>query len=116
MVINYDLPDSGITYIHRIGRTGRAGRKGRAITLFTEDDFDNLRTVANIMKQSGCEVEEWMLKLPKARNKNTKIRRNDIDTTPKYDKIKKRRKSQTVKHGKRKKSKDSSGNGIKAKN
>ena len=47
MVINYDLPESGITYVHRIGRTGRAGRKGKAITLFTEADFDNLRTIAN---------------------------------------------------------------------
>jgi ATP-dependent RNA helicase DDX52/ROK1 len=42
MVINYDLPTSGITYVHRIGRTGRAGRKGKAITLFTEADFNNL--------------------------------------------------------------------------
>jgi ATP-dependent RNA helicase DDX52/ROK1 len=29
MVINYDLPASGVTYIHRIGRAGRAGRKGK---------------------------------------------------------------------------------------
>jgi ATP-dependent RNA helicase DDX52/ROK1 len=29
MVINYDLPVSGVTYIHRIGRAGRAGRKGK---------------------------------------------------------------------------------------
>lgn len=29
MVINYDLPSSGITYVHRCGRTGRAGRKGK---------------------------------------------------------------------------------------
>ena len=45
MVINYNLPESGITYVHRIGRTGRAGRKGKAIMLFTEADFDNLRTI-----------------------------------------------------------------------
>ena len=45
MVINYNLPESGITYVHRIGRTGRAGRKGKAITLFTEADSDNLRTI-----------------------------------------------------------------------
>ncbi len=32
-VINYDLPDSTETYVHRIGRTGRAGKEGTAITL-----------------------------------------------------------------------------------
>jgi ATP-dependent RNA helicase DeaD len=32
-VINYDLPDSAETYVHRIGRTGRAGKEGTAISL-----------------------------------------------------------------------------------
>ena len=31
-VINYDLPESYDTYIHRIGRTGRADKKGVALT------------------------------------------------------------------------------------
>ncbi|MFH1408039.1 MAG: DEAD/DEAH box helicase [Patescibacteria group bacterium] len=31
-VINYDLPESYDTYIHRIGRTGRADKKGIALT------------------------------------------------------------------------------------
>jgi superfamily II DNA/RNA helicase len=36
LVINFDFPNSGVSYVHRIGRTGRNGRKGKAITLFTE--------------------------------------------------------------------------------
>ena len=32
-MINYDPPEDGQDYVHRIGRTGRAGRKGKAITL-----------------------------------------------------------------------------------
>ncbi|SDT89324.1 ATP-dependent RNA helicase DeaD [Verrucomicrobium sp. GAS474] len=32
VVFNYDLPNDGEDYIHRIGRTGRAGRSGKAIT------------------------------------------------------------------------------------
>jgi ATP-dependent RNA helicase DeaD len=32
-VINFDLPDSVETYVHRIGRTGRAGAEGTAISL-----------------------------------------------------------------------------------
>ena len=45
------------------GRTGRAGRTGEAITLYTEDDSDYLRSIANVMKISGCEVPEWMLQM-----------------------------------------------------
>jgi ATP-dependent RNA helicase RhlE len=37
-VINYDIPDTADTYIHRIGRTGRAEREGDAITLVTKED------------------------------------------------------------------------------
>ena len=36
LVINYDFPQSVISYIHRIGRTGRAGKNGEAITYFTQ--------------------------------------------------------------------------------
>lgn len=61
MVINYDFPQSAVSYIHRIGRTGRAGRRGTAVTFFTEDDVPYLRSIANVMKLSGCEVPDWML-------------------------------------------------------
>ena len=52
-VVNYDFPQSIISYIHRVGRTGRAGNKGTAITLFTNDDIEYLRSIANLMKKSG---------------------------------------------------------------
>ncbi|KAJ5673685.1 hypothetical protein N7507_002812 [Penicillium longicatenatum] len=32
-VVNYDVPSSVITYVHRVGRTARAGREGSAWTL-----------------------------------------------------------------------------------
>jgi ATP-dependent RNA helicase RhlE len=32
-VINYELPDSAESYVHRVGRTGRADEAGQAITL-----------------------------------------------------------------------------------
>jgi ATP-dependent RNA helicase DeaD len=34
-VINYDIPQLAIEYVHRIGRTARAGRTGDAITFIT---------------------------------------------------------------------------------
>ena len=92
LVINYDLPSEGVTYVHRIGRTGRAGRAGRAVTLFTEADFDGLRSVANVMRLSGCDVPEWMLNMKKRRKDEGVTRRGDINTTPKSERDKGRRK------------------------
>ena len=57
---------------NRIGRTGRAGRTGEAVTFFTEEDADSLRSIASVMRESGCEIPEWMLKIrktPKQRKK-----------------------------------------------
>lgn len=44
-VINYDIPETADTYIHRIGRTGRAMRSGDAFTLVTTEDFDVIRRI-----------------------------------------------------------------------
>jgi ATP-dependent RNA helicase DeaD len=41
-VINYDLPESAESYVHRTGRTGRAGRTGTAISLIEPTDIGNL--------------------------------------------------------------------------
>jgi ATP-dependent RNA helicase DDX52/ROK1 len=65
MVINFDIPTTGVNYIHRIGRTGRAGRKGHAVTLFTANDKVHLRTIAHVIRNSGQQVPEWMTKIPR---------------------------------------------------
>ena len=43
MVINFDIPKSEHTYLHRIGRSGRWGRKGVAINFQTKYDVDKLK-------------------------------------------------------------------------
>ena len=49
MVINYDVPSSIKTYIHRVGRTARAGKQGTAITLVRKQEvcaaFCHVQTV-----------------------------------------------------------------------
>lgn len=100
LVINYDLPTTPISYIHRIGRTGRAGRSGEAITFFVEQDIANLRSIANVMKISGCDVPDWMLTIKQLSTKDKRnIRRhcpkrhNIGNSVPKYDeKVQKKRK------------------------
>jgi ATP-dependent RNA helicase RhlE len=46
-VINYEVPDSPDTYIHRVGRTGRSGAVGQAITLVAPEERRALAAVAN---------------------------------------------------------------------
>lgn len=62
-VINFDLPLTPESYVHRVGRTGRAGKKGLAVTFFTTDDVERLPPIAKIVKESGSPVEDWMLTL-----------------------------------------------------
>jgi len=45
LVINFDLPRSKETYIHRIGRSGRYGRKGVAINLVGPRDTRSLSEI-----------------------------------------------------------------------
>jgi ATP-dependent RNA helicase DeaD len=55
-VINYDVPTSPDTYVHRIGRTGRIGRSGRAIT-FVEDR--QKRELEAIERHIGTGIARW---------------------------------------------------------
>ncbi|MBE9076906.1 DEAD/DEAH box helicase [Romeria aff. gracilis LEGE 07310] len=50
-VINYELPDSLDSYVHRIGRTGRAGKEGQAIALVHPLEKYKLRQVEKRFKQ-----------------------------------------------------------------
>ncbi|KAI0932728.1 hypothetical protein AcW1_000238 [Taiwanofungus camphoratus] len=97
-VINYDFPQSVQSYVHRIGRTGRAGREGKAVTYFTNEDAPFLKTIANVLLQSGSSVPDWILKLPKPskmkRRQMGKVKRsegvNKAATIGRSDAMKKR--------------------------
>jgi ATP-dependent RNA helicase RhlE len=53
-VINYEVPDSSDTYVHRVGRTGRAGAVGQAITLVAPEERRGLAVLA---KAVGLQLE-----------------------------------------------------------
>jgi ATP-dependent RNA helicase DeaD len=55
-VINFDVPTSPDTYVHRVGRTGRVGRSGRAIT-FVEDR--QKRELEAIEHHIGMQIAPW---------------------------------------------------------
>ena len=52
-VINYDIPVSSASYVHRAGRTGRQGREGGVcVTLYTKEDIPYVKNVANVIVAS----------------------------------------------------------------
>jgi len=50
-VVNYDVPGSPASYVHRIGRVGRAGREGTAITLAEPRELRMLKTIERVTKR-----------------------------------------------------------------
>lgn len=52
-VINYDLPENGALFTHRVGRTGRMGRAGQAVTLLAPEDQAKWRQLEKEFKASG---------------------------------------------------------------
>lgn len=52
-VINYDIPTTSASYVHRAGRTGRnASTTGICVTFYTRDDVKYLRPITNIITKS----------------------------------------------------------------
>ncbi|HEV3047832.1 MAG TPA: DEAD/DEAH box helicase [Solirubrobacteraceae bacterium] len=56
LVVNYDVPTSPDTYVHRIGRTGRVGRSGRAITFVERRQKNELEAIE---RHIGTNVAQW---------------------------------------------------------
>jgi len=62
-VINFSLPETAETYIHRIGRTGRAGKNGVAITFVTPGERRKLKAIED---ELGTKLEFRELPSPEA--------------------------------------------------
>ncbi|MBE5994663.1 MAG: DEAD/DEAH box helicase [Paenibacillaceae bacterium] len=57
-VINFDLPDTPETYVHRIGRTGRAGLSGTAISFCDFDEKEQLKDIERLIGKKLTEVSD----------------------------------------------------------
>ncbi|MCH2162060.1 MAG: DEAD/DEAH box helicase [Phycisphaerales bacterium] len=51
-VINYDMPNSADTYVHRIGRTARAGASGVAISFCGNDEYGDLKSIEKMLDRT----------------------------------------------------------------
>ena len=49
MVINYDVPNDGEDYVHRIGRTARAETDGIAFTFISEKEQNKFRSIEELL-------------------------------------------------------------------
>ena len=57
-VINFDIPKSSHTYLHRIGRSGRWGRKGVAINFVTKYDIHIMRGIEQLYETEIKELTQ----------------------------------------------------------
>lgn len=84
-VVNYDIPNTGVSYVHRVGRTGRQGRQGGiAVTFYTKEDIPYVKSIANIIAASdrvhgttghggSQQLQKWLLdSLPDVSKENKK--------------------------------------------
>ncbi len=55
-VVNYHLPDTEDTYVHRSGRTARAGAKGFSLTILQQEE---LKEMAMFQLELGINFEEF---------------------------------------------------------
>ncbi|WP_213996588.1 ATP-dependent RNA helicase SrmB [Arsukibacterium sp.] len=69
-VINYDMPRSADTYVHRIGRTGRAGKKGTAISLIEAHD---MAMVAKVERYTEQKLKRRVIDSLRPKHKEAKI-------------------------------------------
>ncbi|KAJ3122019.1 Suppressor of the cold-sensitive snRNP biogenesis mutant brr1-1 [Nowakowskiella sp. JEL0407] len=56
IVINYDMPDSPDTYLHRVGRAGRFGTKGLAITFVSSEE--DVKTLTAVQERFEVSIPE----------------------------------------------------------
>ena len=50
-VINFEIPETPATYVHRIGRTGRAGMKGTAMSFCSSDERQYLKDIHQVLNK-----------------------------------------------------------------
>ena len=87
-VINYDLPESPETYVHRMGRTGRAGLSGVAYTFCSQDEVHLLKAIEKHNKESIPIVENHLFKAIIDISNTSTSRKSQQKTTAKKEQTK----------------------------
>ena len=65
IVINFDMPDSTDSYLHRVGRTGRFGTKGLAIT-FMQPNEEDKKLIEDLQRRFEAAIKELPASIDKS--------------------------------------------------
>lgn len=84
-VINYNLPESPETYVHRIGRTGRAGLGGIAISFCCSEEKPLLRSIQKLINKKLPKVNDHPFPLTNT-SENSKNKQNQRSNNSRYKK------------------------------
>mgnify|MGYP001942068888 FL=1 len=63
-VINYQVPDDPMNFVHRIGRTGRAGHTGTAITMVGYDELGKWQVINDELDLGEPNPPQWFSTSP----------------------------------------------------
>ncbi|HOI84643.1 MAG TPA: DEAD/DEAH box helicase [Acholeplasmataceae bacterium] len=74
-VINYDLPETPETYVHRMGRTGRAGLSGEAYSFCSQDEKSLLIAIIKHIKMDIPVVEH---KVFQKKTKSIQVQKQNV--------------------------------------
>merc|ERR1711907_150541 len=66
IVINYDMPDSTDTYLHRVARAGRFGTKGLAVSFVTASNEEEVKLLNDVQARLEVNISELPADLDKS--------------------------------------------------
>ncbi len=82
-VINYDLPETAETYLHRIGRTARAGRLGSSISFCSPEESHLLKAVQKHIEMTIPVESDHRFKIQRPEPKSKKAGYKTVNASPK---------------------------------
>ena len=56
-VVNYDLPEVALNYVHRVGRTGRGTKKGQAVSFCSSEEKEMLEEIESYLEKEISVLE-----------------------------------------------------------
>lgn len=97
-VINYDLPETPETYLHRIGRTARAGRLGRSLSFCSPEESHLLKAIQQHIEMTIPVEANHGFKLERPKPTFKKNSAISTEKNAAYNNPSKRKKKHTFKH------------------